>query len=101
MKFKLFLVWFSIVVATGVVYAFSNSLDRSYQNGIARPNNFRERVQNQSQNNFNQPYKTAQPSSMSNENAEYNNVEMNDTRYNSNCQFGQCIPGGMTGTSFP
>lgn len=97
MRFKIFMVWFIIVLFAGIVYAFTNSLDGSSNNEkpVQQNNNFSNPTQNPMKNKMEQPLNPKEHAGFDHSNSIYSNPETNDTRYNSNCQFGQCIPGGI------
>ena len=91
---KVFLIALLFFVSTGVVYAFSNSLDGTREQSNPM-NNFASPGSNTYQNIPNTPLNPKEHTNTEHSNSIYSNPQMNDTRYNSNCQFGQCIPGGL------
>ena len=92
---KLIISFCIITIATTSANAFSNSLDKE-NTAMPRSNNFTVRNNSSSTIVPNTPYNPKEHSSFEHSNTMYSNPQMNDTRYNSNCQFGQCIPGGQT-----
>ena len=91
---KLIITFCIIMTAFTSANAFSNSLDRE-NTAMPRNNNFAPQQSNSYVNVPNTPYNPKEHSSFEHSNTMYSNPQMNDTRYNSNCQFGQCIPGGV------
>lgn len=84
------------LLCIGIANAFSNSLDGSNLNQpLPQNNNFSVPNAKTYQNNVNKPFIPKVYSGFEHNNSEYSNPQMNDARYNSNCQFGQCIPGGL------
>ncbi|MCR5266256.1 MAG: hypothetical protein K6E29_06650 [Cyanobacteria bacterium RUI128] len=91
-KILVFIIFCSVFTCTA--NAFSNSLDGSAQDqSFPQNNNFSNK--SPSKSNFNQSFTPKEHTGFQHTDGQYSNPEMNDTRYNSNCQFGQCIPGGM------
>jgi len=98
MRFKIFLVWTVIMFAAGIAYAFTNSLDGSSQNNqfsSDNHNNFSAPKNNSFQNNVNQPFNPKEHAGFQHQDRNFNDPSLNDTRYNSSCQFGTCTPGGL------
>ena len=79
----------------GLANAFSNSLDNTSQSLPSIQNNFSSPKSTSGGNNFDKPFIPKEHTGFEHSNSVYSNPQMNDTRYNSNCQFGQCIPGGL------
>ena len=92
---KLVLLFYLLITSVSFAYAFTNSLDRE-NTSMPQNNNFAYPNSNTYTNIPNTPYIPKEHSSFEHSNTMYSNPGMNDTRYNSNCQFGQCIPGGHT-----
>lgn len=82
-----------LMLTISMANAFSNSLDRE-NTAMPRSSNFSSPQSNSYISVPNTPYNPKEYSSFQHSNTMYSNPQMNDTRYNSNCQFGQCIPGG-------
>ncbi len=92
---KICLLIFALFVTAGVVSAFSNSLDGTNSQMPRQNNNFASPQKNTYTNVPNTPYIPKEHTGFDHNDGRYVNPNMNDIRYNSNCQFGQCIPGGL------
>lgn len=92
---KTFLLLSILLITIGVADAFSNSLDGSETSAPKQNNNFSAPQSNTFQNIPNNPYNPKEHTGFQHDDRKYSNPNINDTRYNSNCQFGQCIPGGL------
>lgn len=84
-----------ILISCSGVFAFSNSLDGSGNGFPNKNNNFSLPKQNTFKNTPPQPLNPKEHTGFTHGDGKYVNPNINDTRYNSNCQFGQCIPGGL------
>ena len=77
-------------------HAFSNSLDgSSQQNSIMQSKLARPNTSNNFQNSPGQSYNPKEHTGFEHQDRNFPDPTMNDTRYNSNCQFGTCSPGGL------
>lgn len=92
---KLFLLISLLFLTIGAASAFSNSLDGSDNSVPKWNNNFTSPQSNTYTNTPATPYIPKEHTGFTHGDGRYVNPQMNDTRYNSNCQFGQCIPGGL------
>ena len=98
MKYKLILMLSVIFIATNIANAFSNSLDKSSDDvsgSNSLKNNFSSPTSNSFQNRAGQPFNPKEHTGFEHQDRNFPNPTMNDTRYNSNCQFGTCTPGGL------
>lgn len=78
----------------GLANAFSNSLDGSNQSTTFQQNNFASPSGNTYQNKEPQSYQPKNYSGLEHSNTKNLNQQKNNARFNPNCLFGQCIPGG-------
>ena len=79
----------------GLANAFSNSLDNPSAEGVNINNNFSNPSGNKYQPSMNNPYNPKEHTGFEHQDRNFKDPSMNDTRYNSNCQFGTCTPGGL------
>lgn len=95
-KYLLFI--FIFALSTGIVLAFTNSLDGGQQGVNTYRNNFSNyNSQSNSQSNKSgQSYSPKEHTGFEHQDRNFPNPTMNDSRYNSNCQFGTCSPGGVS-----
>lgn len=92
---KFVLIYSVAVLSAGIVYAFSNSLDYPVIDKVNTNNNFSNPSGSQYIQRANSAYNPKENTGFQQRSGEYSNPNVNDTRYNSNCQFGTCTPGGL------
>ena len=92
---KLILLCSVLFISISIANAFTNSLENNRDNFSRQNNNFSSPQSNTFRNNEPQPLIPKEHTGFSHDDRKYVNPNINDTRYNSNCQFGQCIPGGL------
>lgn len=86
---------FVLSVFVGAVSAFTNSLDNPAVEGVNLNNNFVTPTNPRLQNNQNNSYNPKEHTGFEHQDRNFKDPTMNDSRYNSNCQFGTCTPGGL------
>ena len=93
MKHRYIYIILLLVVTAGLANAFSNSLDGGGNKG----NNFSSGspFSNLRTNPAGQPFNPKEHTGFEHQDRQFPSPTMNDTRYNSNCQFGTCSPGGL------
>ena len=96
MKYRFVFILCVFLLTANLVNAFSNSLDKensgvgksnSFSSGSSQPDSFKTPA--------GLPYNPKEHTGFEHQNKNFPNPTMNDTRYNSNCQFGMCTPGGL------
>lgn len=93
--FKYIFLFLITIFSCGIVCAFSNSLDGSQSTSLKQNNNFSTPNNSTYKNNLSSPLNKKEHAGFTHQDRQFPNPTMNDTRYNSNCQFGQCLPGGL------
>ena len=94
---KFLMTVFVIFMFVGAVNAFTNSLDQNVQPQQSQGyNSLSKQNQNNNQNSTLNP-KTHD--SMNHQKEQFPTSTVNPSRYNTNCKFGVCIPGGINPNS--
>lgn len=87
----------TILLFANITHAFSNSLDGGQQGINPLGNNFSNN-QTQTKTQSNTPQQSFSPkehTGFEHQDRQFPSPTMNDSRYNSSCQFGTCLPGGI------
>ena len=83
-------------VLCNIAYGFSNSLDGSSPQNSLQTQQQMQQPSNGYQKMQNSPYVPKETTGYQPQNSQF---QQTDTRYNSNCQFGNCIPGGFNNST--
>ena len=92
---RIYMLFMFITLTCGIVCAFSNSLDSNQASGIKQKNNFSSPNSNTFRTNSDKPFNPQEHKGFNQQDNRFPEPTMNDSRYNSNCQFGVCMPGGF------
>lgn len=92
---KFIYIYIIAALSSGIANAFTNSLDKSDSEGVNLNNNFSNPAGNPYEPSQNNAFNPKEHTGFEQHNGIYTNPNVNDTRYNSNCQFGTCTPGGL------
>lgn len=96
MKKLILVIIFQLFIINNICFAFTNSLDNNSQpQNTIKQNNFTTPNKNSLKNIQNTPLNPKTHSGFEHQDRQFPEPSMNDTRYNSNCQFGVCTPGGI------
>lgn len=95
MKYINLIIILTILFIPVSVKAFSNSLDGTMQNNNLKNNFSKSSPSNIIKNQAGQSFNPKEHTGFEHQDRNFSNPTMNDTRYNSNCQFGTCSPGGL------
>lgn len=85
-----------ILMTANMALGFSNSLDGTKQNGSGNIFSGGSTPNSINKSQIGQPFNPKEHTGFEHQDKNFPDPSMNDTRYNSNCQFGTCSPGGLS-----
>ncbi len=93
------LILFFTLLFIGIANAFNNSLDQGFQNQPVQQQNNLATPNSNGLNSRNNNFDPKNHDSMQHQQRQFPDSSNNPSRYNTNCQFGICIPGGINPNS--